>query len=37
MQGRGVNDSPGEAAARSVELIDAMFRSAVAGGQPVTV
>ena len=35
--GHGVNDSPGEAAARSVELIDAMFRSAIAGGQPVTV
>ena len=37
IQGHGANDSPGEVAARSVELIDAMFRSAVAGGQPVTV
>ena len=37
IQGHGVNDSPGEVAARSVELIDAMFRSAVAGGQPVTL
>jgi predicted dehydrogenase len=37
IQGHGVNDSPGEAAARSVELIDAMFRSAIAGGQPVRV
>jgi predicted dehydrogenase len=37
IQGHGANDSPGEAAARSVELIDAMFRSAMAGGQPVPV
>lgn len=37
IQGHGSNDSPGEVAARSVELIDAMFRSAVAGGQPVAV
>ena len=37
IQGHGANDSPGEVAARSVELIDAMFRSAVAGGQPVLV
>jgi predicted dehydrogenase len=37
IQGRGSNDSPGEVAARSVELIDAMFRSAAAGGQPVMV
>lgn len=37
IQGHGANDSPGEVAARSVELIDAMFRSAVAGGQPVAV
>ena len=37
IQGRGTNDSPGEVAARSVELIDAMFRSATAGGKPVPV
>jgi predicted dehydrogenase len=37
IQGHGSNDSPGEVAARSVELIDAMFRSAVTGGQPVMV
>ncbi|MEZ4868682.1 MAG: Gfo/Idh/MocA family oxidoreductase [Caldilineaceae bacterium] len=37
MQGKGVNESPGEVAARSVELIDAMFRSATAGGAPVAV
>lgn len=37
IQGDGVNDSTGEVAARSVELIDAMFRSAVAGGQSVAV
>lgn len=37
IQGHGSNDSPGEVAARSVELIDAMFRSAIAGGQPVAV
>jgi predicted dehydrogenase len=37
IQGRGTNDSPGEVAARAVELIDAMFRSAAAGGKPVQV
>lgn len=35
IQGRGRNDSPGDVGARTVELIDAMFRSAEAGGQPV--
>ena len=37
IQGHGTNDSPGEVAARSVELIAAMFRSAKQGGQPVQV
>jgi predicted dehydrogenase len=37
IQGRGSNDSPGEVAARSVELIDAMFRSAAQGGRPAPV
>lgn len=37
IQGHGHNQSPGEVAARSVELIDAMFRSAGQGGQPVKV
>ena len=37
IQGQGMNESPGEVAARSVELIDAMYRSAAVGGQPVTV
>lgn len=37
MQGHGINASPGEAAARSAELIDAMFRSAAQGGQPVSL
>lgn len=37
IQGRGVNDSPGEAAARSVELIDAMLRSAATGGAATRV
>jgi len=37
IQGHGLNESPGEVAARSVELIDAMYRSATAGGQPVAV
>jgi predicted dehydrogenase len=37
IQGRGVNESPGEVAARSVELIDAMVRSAGAGGEVVRV
>ena len=35
--GRGVNDSPGEVAARSVELIDAMYRSASNGSRPTLV
>lgn len=37
IQGQGINQSPGEVGARSVELIDAMFRSAAQGGAPVTV
>ncbi|HMN29524.1 MAG TPA: Gfo/Idh/MocA family oxidoreductase [Caldilineaceae bacterium] len=37
IQGQGSNDSPGEVAARSVEMIDAMFRSAAEGGRPVPV
>lgn len=37
IQGRGVNDSPGDVGARTVELIDAMFRSAENGSQPTTV
>jgi predicted dehydrogenase len=37
IEGAGRNDSPGEVAARSVELIDAMHRSAAAGGAPVDV
>ena len=37
IQGRGRNNSPGEVAARSVELIDAMQRSAAADGVPVDV
>ena len=37
IKGEGVNSSPGEVAARSVELIDAMYRSAAAGGAPVEV
>jgi predicted dehydrogenase len=32
IQGHGRNDSPGEVAARSVELVDAMYRSAANGG-----
>ncbi|MEZ4595805.1 MAG: hypothetical protein R3C32_02585 [Chloroflexota bacterium] len=36
-QGKGRNESPGEVAARTVELIDAMHRSAAAGGVPVDV
>ena len=35
--GQGRNDSPGEVAARSVELIEAMHRSAAADGIPVDV
>ena len=37
IQGQGTNDSPGEVAARSVETLDAMFRSVAAGGKPVAV
>jgi predicted dehydrogenase len=37
IQGHGSNDSPGEVAARSVELITAMFRSAAQEGKPVGV
>lgn len=37
IHGRGSNDSSGEVAARSVELIQAMYRSEASGGQPVTV
>jgi predicted dehydrogenase len=33
----GTNSSPGEVAARSVELIDAMYRSAADGGAPTRV
>jgi predicted dehydrogenase len=35
--GKGENNSPGEVAARSVELIDAMYRSAACGGKPTPV
>lgn len=35
--GRGINHSPGEVGARSVELVDAMYRSAANGGQPTPV
>jgi len=37
VQGRGTNDSPGEVGARSVELLDAMHRSAAEGGKPTRV
>lgn len=37
IQGQGSNDSPGEVAARAVELIDAMSRSAAQDGHPVRV
>ena len=37
IQGQGKNDSPGEVAARSVELIEAMYRSAANGSQPAKV
>lgn len=37
IQGHGRNDSPGEVGARSVELLDAMLRSAAQGGIPVRV
>lgn len=37
INGTGTNDSPGEVAARCVEMIDAMYRSADQGGAPVMV
>ena len=37
IRGQGRNESPGEVAARTVELIDAMHRSAALGGTPVDV
>jgi hypothetical protein len=37
IQGQGINDSPGDVGAASVELITAMFRSANNGGQPTSV
>lgn len=37
IRGRGTNESPGRLGARTVELIDAMHRSAAAGGIPVAV
>jgi predicted dehydrogenase len=37
IQGRGTNDSPGEVAACSVELIEAMVRSAANNGKRVTI
>ena len=37
IQGYGTNNSPGHVAARSVEMIDAMYRSASAGGAPTAV
>ncbi len=37
IRGQGRNESPGDVAARTVELIDAMHRSAAKGGQPVDV
>lgn len=37
IQGKGHNDSPGEVAARSVELVDALVRSADAAGKMVKV
>ena len=37
IKGEGANDSPGEIAARSVELLDAMFESVAEGGVPVRV
>jgi predicted dehydrogenase len=37
IQGRGTNDSPGEVAARSVELVEAMVRSATNNGKRVTI
>jgi predicted dehydrogenase len=35
--GQGTNGSPGEVGMRTVELIDAAYRSAVAGGELITV
>jgi predicted dehydrogenase len=37
IKGQGRNDSPGEVAARSVEMITAMFQSAQNGGVPTQV
>jgi len=37
IQGHGTNNSPGDVAARSVEMIDAMYRSAAASGMPMAV
>lgn len=37
IQNRGINHSPGEVAARSVELIDAMYRSTAEDGKPTKV
>jgi predicted dehydrogenase len=37
IKGEGVNESPGEVGARSVELLDAMFESVAEGGVPVRV
>jgi len=37
IRGRGSNDSPGDVAARSVELITAMYQSAANNGQPTPV
>jgi predicted dehydrogenase len=37
IQGHGTNNSPGGVAARSVELIDAMYRSAAQDGRPTSV
>lgn len=37
IKGQGRNDSPGDIAARSVELINAMFESAANNGQPARV
>ena len=37
IKGEGANDSPGEVAARSVEMLSAMFESVAEGGVPVPV
>lgn len=37
IQGRGLNESPGVVAARSVELVDALYRSHKAGGKEMLV